>query len=76
MNEPEIPTSRGRRPRNPRFRRVHRLTISLGDPEYDVIRSEAERQGLAMGAAIRDFAVLSALQEKARRNALEVPRLR
>ncbi|MTD44149.1 hypothetical protein GKE82_07505 [Conexibacter sp. W3-3-2] len=64
MPEPQNPPFRGRRPRHPGFRRVHRLTVQLGGPEYDVIREEAERQGLAMGAAVRDFAVLAALQEK------------
>ena len=74
MPQPQSPPFRGRRPRHPGFRRVHRLTVQLGAPEYDVIREEAERQGLAMGAAVRDFAVLAALQEKGRRGSLELPR--
>lgn len=67
MSSPEKPAFRLRRPRHGLHRRNYRISIQVSEPEYELLMGEAVRQELALGAAIRDFALVTAANEKIRR---------
>lgn len=55
-----------RRPRGPRRRRI-RFSIQLDSTEMRILDAEAQRLGLATGAAIREFALTEALRSRLQR---------
>jgi hypothetical protein len=67
MPHREKPTFRLRRPRHGAHRRNYRISIQVSEPEYELLMGEAVRQELALGAAIRDFALVTAASERMRR---------
>lgn len=66
------PNQTFQRPRGS-HRRRYRLSVQLDRDELRLLRAEAEREGLALGALIRSLAVLSALDARRRRDETQRP---